>query len=67
MARGRSGRVVLEIDPALKRNLYLELEKQQKTLKDWFISEAEGLLYGEQKRLFDAELINESDKRKSSK
>ena len=45
MARGKSGRVVLEIDPGLKRDLYLELEKRQLTLKDWFVSEAQNIVY----------------------
>jgi len=67
MARGKSGRVVLEIDPNLKRNLYLELEKRQQTLKTWFVAEAEGLLYGEQKKLFDTDTIAESKNKKHSK
>ncbi|MCB4438262.1 hypothetical protein LHL20_18685 [Alteromonas sp. McT4-15] len=36
MAKGDSGRVVLEIDPDLKRKLYAVLALEQKTLKDWF-------------------------------
>lgn len=67
MAKGKSGRVVLEIDPDLKRNIYLELEKRQQTLKDWFVAEAESLLYGEQKKLVDTHLVDESKKRKRSK
>lgn len=67
MAKGKSGRVVLEIDPDLKRNIYLELEKRQQTLKEWFVKEAESLLYGEQKRLFDTQVINEPGKRKRVK
>lgn len=49
MARGKSGRLVLEIDPNLKKNLYLELEKKQLTLKDWFIKEANNMVYGAEK------------------
>ena len=41
MARGKSGKIVLEIDPILKRNLYLALEKDQQTMKEWFIEKAE--------------------------
>jgi len=67
MAKGKSGRVVLEIDPDLKRNIYLELEKRQQTLKEWFVKEAESLLYGEQKGLFDRQLVNEPGKRKRVK
>ncbi len=55
MARGKSGRVVLEIDPELKRKLYATLENQQQTMKEWFIREAEGLIYGEKQiSLLDA-------------
>jgi len=37
MAIGESGRIVLEIDPELKRNLYSVLALENKTLKEWFI------------------------------
>lgn len=47
MARGKSGRVVIEIDPELKRQLYATLENKQQTMKDWFVKEAEGFIYGE--------------------
>lgn len=53
MARGKSGRVVLEIDPELKRRLYATLEGNQQTMKEWFVREAEELIYkGNQPRLF---------------
>jgi hypothetical protein len=38
MARGDSGRIVLEIDPALKRRIYSVLSSDGMTLKDWFVS-----------------------------
>lgn len=41
MARGKSGRIVIEIDPKLKRELYLALERKGLTLKDWFVKQAE--------------------------
>ena len=41
MARGKSGRIVIEVDPKLKKDLYLALEKKGLTLKDWFITQAE--------------------------
>ncbi len=41
MAKGNSGRVVLEIDPTLKKQLYALLALEQLTLKDWFIDKAE--------------------------
>ncbi|RXK89562.1 hypothetical protein EST62_00005 [Chlorobaculum sp. 24CR] len=54
MARGKSGRVVLEIDPELKRQLYAKLENKQQTMREWFIQEATELVYGEKSSsLFD--------------
>ena len=40
MPKGASGRVVVEIDAALKRRLYSILAGQGMTLKDWFIRAA---------------------------
>jgi len=40
MAKGRSGRIVIEIDPTLKNKLYSELIKEGRTLKEWFIEKA---------------------------
>lgn len=54
MARGKSGRVVLEIDPELKQQIYYALESRQQTMKEWFVSEANALIYGnKQQSLFD--------------
>lgn len=41
MARGESGRIVIEVDPALKRELYAALALSGSTLKDWFVLKAE--------------------------
>jgi len=41
MAIGDSGRIVLEVDPELKKRLYASLALEQMTLKDWFIGMAE--------------------------
>lgn len=38
MAIGGSGRIVLEIDPELKRRLYSMLALENKTLKEWFVA-----------------------------
>ncbi|MCY3973718.1 MAG: hypothetical protein OXF52_05930 [Candidatus Dadabacteria bacterium] len=44
---------MLEIDPELKRRLYATLEGNQQTMKEWFVREAEELIYkGNQPRLF---------------
>ena len=37
MVRGASGRIVLEIDPVLKKDLYEALDEDGLTLKEWFI------------------------------
>lgn len=44
MARGPSGRVVIEIEPDLKKHLYTTLAAQGLTLKDWFINSAEACI-----------------------
>ena len=37
MAVGKSGRIVLEVEPELKQRLYAALALESKTLKEWFI------------------------------
>ena len=37
MAIGESGRIVIEVDPLLKRELYAALERDNLTMKDWFV------------------------------
>jgi len=44
MARGQSGRLVLEIDPTFKRRLHAQLAAEGRTLKDWFLEQAERYL-----------------------
>ena len=40
MPVGKSGRIVIEVDTDLKRDLYAALEREQLTLKEWFIQRA---------------------------
>jgi hypothetical protein len=40
MSRGGSGRIVIEVDPELKRRLYAVLAMSGSTLKDWFVASA---------------------------
>ena len=40
MAQGSSGRIVLEVDTQLKRQLYSALASEGSTLKAWFVSAA---------------------------
>lgn len=44
MAVGNSGRIVVEIEPTLKRELYDALHKEGKGLKQWFLENAEAFL-----------------------
>jgi hypothetical protein len=61
MARGESGRIVLEIDPTEKQELYSALTRDGMTLKDWFLRRAtEYLREREQRQLFSASALAES-------
>lgn len=44
MARGKSGRIVADIDPALKKDLYMALASKNITLKSWIKEEARRLI-----------------------
>lgn len=44
MAKGNSGRIVIEIDPSLKDELYTALKKEELNMKEWFLSNAEDFL-----------------------
>ena len=39
--KGDSGRIVIEVDPDLKRRLYSALAMKNLTLKQWFVELAE--------------------------
>ncbi len=51
MARGQSGRIVLEIDPVLKRALHARLAGDGLTLKEWFLRNVDTLLNPKQQDL----------------
>ncbi|MFK5948276.1 MAG: hypothetical protein QM500_05865 [Methylococcales bacterium] len=44
MAKGSSGRIVIEVDPGIKHELYEALGKEDLTLKDWFLMNADEFL-----------------------
>ena len=46
MAKGQSGRLVIEVEPAFKRELYSALASDGLTLKAWFVEEARTYLGG---------------------
>lgn len=60
MARGESGRIVLEIDPSQKDDLYSALTRDGLTLKDWFLRQAEQYLHDQdQIPLFVTSFVSE--------
>lgn len=44
MAKGISGRIVIEVDPGLKEQLYSALDKEGLNLKQWFLLNANQFL-----------------------
>ncbi len=63
MARGESGRIVLEIDPSQKDDLYSALTRDGLTLKDWFLRQAAQYLRDRaQMPLFGASVVSEESK-----
>lgn len=56
MARGASGRIVIEIDPEIKQELYDQLEKENSNLKAWFLEHVDHFLKGKQQLSLGLEL-----------
>jgi hypothetical protein len=55
MSVGKSGRIVLEVEPELKQRLYSALALENKTLKEWFILTANSHIRSQQQPgIFDA-------------
>ncbi|MFC7422024.1 hypothetical protein ACFQNF_19380 [Iodobacter arcticus] len=44
MSIGSSGRIVIEVDPTLKKDLYSALTKEGLSLKEWFLRGAAAYL-----------------------
>ncbi len=58
MARGESGRIVIEVDQRLKSQVYVALARRNTTLKAWFVSEAQKLVApGNQMTMFHEERV----------
>ena len=43
MAQGKSGRIVIDVEPEFKQELYRALALKDSTLKDWFLVNAQRL------------------------
>lgn len=54
MSRGESGRIVIEVDPGMKRRLYASLALTDSTLKDWFIKNASDYINDQKQSLSPA-------------
>lgn len=63
MPRGSSGRIVIEIDPALKQDLYVILAKRNMTLKDWFIQVSSSFLSESMQNALPFDAVAESSVR----
>lgn len=50
MPKGESGRVVVELEPTMKRKLYSALAMDSRTLKDWMIENIERYLSDQDKK-----------------
>lgn len=60
MSIGRSGRIVIEIDPAIKRELYSKLSKEGRTLKDWFLLSTSNYMLETEARFIQTSIIKSS-------
>ena len=63
VARGESGRIVLEIDPGVKQEIYDAVTQDGMTLKDWFLARAEEYMRDRnQLKLFSSKAAETSPK-----
>jgi hypothetical protein len=66
MPKGQSGRVVVEVDPDLKRRLYSALAIENSTLKDWFIDAARQYVAEREQPLLPVITTNNQNRAKRS-
>lgn len=64
MPKGQSGRIVVELDPNLKRRLYSALAMENSTLKQWFVDAAQQYVAEREKPLLPRIKNNNQDKAK---
>lgn len=60
MSIGNSGRIVIEIEPSIKRQLYSSLARDGMTLKEWFLREVNAYLTSQRYLNLDAEKFDTS-------
>lgn len=66
MAVGPSGRVVIEVDPGFKAELYAALEREGVTLKEWFVRRALDYVASQpQPSLFDERVTAKKTEKRS--
>ena len=66
MSKGQSGRIVVELDPNLKRRLYSALAMENSTLKQWFVDAAQRYVAEQEQPLLPAIKTENQDKAKRS-
>mgnify|MGYP001817278593 CR=1 FL=1 len=62
MAKGSSGRIVIEIEPELKQELYGVLEREGLNLKRWFLENVEDYLRNRMQLPLELDLENDKTK-----
>ena len=63
MAKGNSGRIVIEIDPLFKDELYTALKKEELNMKEWFLTSAEEFL--KNRSQMNLKLVSDDEKTNS--
>lgn len=61
MSVGTSGRIVLEIDPEQKQELYQALKKDDLNMKRWFLKQVDAYLKDRNQMTLDLESANSND------
>lgn len=61
MSVGTSGRIVLEIDPEQKKELYQALKKDDLNMKRWFLKQMDAYLKDRNQMTLDLESANSND------
>jgi len=64
MSISKSGRIVIEIDPSLKKKLYSDLSLQGTSLKDWFLESVHQYLDIKEKNIASTSKVENKNKGK---